>query len=34
MDLGVTLLDTADIYGQGDSERLIGRRAPLQAMAG
>ena len=25
MDLGVTLFDTADIYGQGDSEREIGR---------
>ncbi|MBY9064140.1 aldo/keto reductase [Sphingomonas yunnanensis] len=25
LDLGVTLLDTADIYGQGDSERAIGR---------
>jgi aryl-alcohol dehydrogenase-like predicted oxidoreductase len=25
LDLGVNLLDTADIYGQGDSEREIGR---------
>ena len=25
LDLGVTLLDTANIYGQGDSERAIGR---------
>ena len=25
LDLGVTLFDTADIYGQGDSERAIGR---------
>jgi aryl-alcohol dehydrogenase-like predicted oxidoreductase len=25
LELGVTLLDTADIYGQGDSEREIGR---------
>lgn len=25
LDLGVTLLDTADVYGQGDSEREIGR---------
>jgi aryl-alcohol dehydrogenase-like predicted oxidoreductase len=25
LDLGVTLVDTADIYGQGDSERIIGR---------
>lgn len=25
LELGVTLLDTADIYGQGDSERAIGR---------
>ena len=25
LDLGVTVLDTADIYGQGDSERQIGR---------
>ena len=25
LDLGVTVLDTADIYGQGDSERAIGR---------
>ena len=25
LDLGVNLLDTADIYGQGDSERTIGR---------
>jgi aryl-alcohol dehydrogenase-like predicted oxidoreductase len=24
LDLGVTLFDTADIYGQGDSERLVG----------
>jgi aryl-alcohol dehydrogenase-like predicted oxidoreductase len=24
IDAGVTLLDTADIYGQGDSERLVG----------
>src|SRR5690349_18458390 len=24
LDLGVTLLDTADIYGMGDNERLIG----------
>ncbi|TVR84323.1 MAG: aldo/keto reductase [Rhodospirillales bacterium] len=25
LDHGITLFDTADIYGQGDSERLIGR---------
>lgn len=25
LDMGVTLLDTANIYGQGDSERAIGR---------
>ena len=25
MDLGITLFDTANIYGQGDSERAIGR---------
>jgi aryl-alcohol dehydrogenase-like predicted oxidoreductase len=25
LDLGVTVFDTADIYGQGDSEREIGR---------
>lgn len=25
MDMGVTLFDTANIYGQGDSERVIGR---------
>jgi aryl-alcohol dehydrogenase-like predicted oxidoreductase len=25
LDLGVTLLDTADVYGMGDNERLIGR---------
>ncbi len=25
LDLGVTVFDTADIYGQGDSERMIGR---------
>src|ERR1700754_2140628 len=25
LDLGVNLFDTADIYGQGDSEREIGR---------
>jgi aryl-alcohol dehydrogenase-like predicted oxidoreductase len=25
LDLGVTVLDTASIYGQGDSERIIGR---------
>jgi aryl-alcohol dehydrogenase-like predicted oxidoreductase len=25
LDLGITLFDTADIYGQGDSERLLGR---------
>ena len=24
-DLGVTLLDTADVYGEGESERIIGR---------
>src|SRR5258707_11544878 len=27
-DTGVTFFDTADIYGQGDSERLIGRLLP------
>lgn len=25
LDLGVTFLDTADMYGRGDSERLVGR---------
>lgn len=25
LDLGVTLLDTADMYGQGDNERLVGK---------
>lgn len=25
LDLGVTLLDTADIYGYGENERLVGR---------
>ena len=25
LDLGVTVFDTADVYGQGDSERMIGR---------
>src|SRR5262249_13176950 len=25
LDLGITLLDTADIYGKGESERLVGR---------
>lgn len=25
LDLGATLIDTADVYGQGDNERLIGR---------
>ncbi len=25
LDLGVTTIDTANIYGQGDSERAIGR---------
>ncbi len=25
LDLGVTLLDTADMYGQGENERLVGR---------
>jgi aryl-alcohol dehydrogenase-like predicted oxidoreductase len=25
LDLGITLLDTADIYGLGESERLVGR---------
>jgi aryl-alcohol dehydrogenase-like predicted oxidoreductase len=25
LDMGVTLFDTADIYGQGDSERVLGR---------
>ncbi|MFJ5925153.1 aldo/keto reductase [Kitasatospora sp. NPDC092948] len=25
LDLGVTLLDTADVYGHGDNERLVGR---------
>jgi aryl-alcohol dehydrogenase-like predicted oxidoreductase len=25
LDLGITLFDTADIYGQGDSERLLGQ---------
>ncbi len=25
MDMGVTFLDTADIYGSGDNERLVGR---------
>ena len=24
LDLGITLLDTADVYGQGDSERMLG----------
>jgi aryl-alcohol dehydrogenase-like predicted oxidoreductase len=25
LDLGITLFDTANIYGQGDSERILGR---------
>ena len=25
LDLGVTYLDTADVYGQGSNEKLVGR---------
>src|ERR1700730_5297768 len=25
LDLGITVFDTADVYGQGDSERVLGR---------
>ena len=28
LDLGVTFLDTADIYGANENEKLVGRTAP------
>ena len=35
LDLGVTMLDTADMYGAGANERLVGagdRRAPRRVV--
>ena len=28
LELGVTFLDTADMYGMGENERLVGRASP------
>ena len=34
LDLGVTFLDTADMYGRGDNEELLGRGARRPARRG